>query len=328
MKSPKTLTIFTPAYNRAHTIERTFQSLCRQTNKDFEWLIIDDGSSDNTKELILSKIIKDTLSFPPLNKESNENIETYFEGNCKDGFLIRYFYQQNQGMHGAHNTAYKHINTELNTCIDSDDYMPDDAVDIIVNLWKERGNNKYAGIVGLDYADKGGIIGTEFPQDMKETTLNGFYLQGGRGDKKLVYRTDVIKKYPEYPTFKGERYFSLGYKYLLIDQDYLLLTINKPLVIVDYQLDGSSFNMYRQYWTNPNGFIFLRKEHMQYQTLLRNKYRSCVHYISHCIRAGRIKEFLSNPCPILSFLAIIPGTFLYFFTKYKVYNHKMMNIKN
>jgi glycosyltransferase involved in cell wall biosynthesis len=123
---------------------------------------------------------------------------------------IRYIYQENQGMHGAHNTAYKDIHTELNTCIDSDDWMPDDAVEIIIKLWNEKKDAKYAGIVGLDYSSKGNLIGSRFPDDMHETTLTGFYDSGGLGDKKQVYRTDVVQKYPEYPRFEGERYFSLG----------------------------------------------------------------------------------------------------------------------
>ena len=88
---------------------------------------------------------------------------------------IRYIYQQNQGMHGAHNTAYRNIDTELNTCIDSDDYMPDDAVETIINFWKAHGSDKYAGIIGLDCTENGNIIGTSFPEGMTETTLNGFY---------------------------------------------------------------------------------------------------------------------------------------------------------
>ena len=96
----KTLTIFTPAYNRAHTIDRTYQSLIRQTCKDFLWLIVDDGSTDGTKKLVEGWIRENKIP-------------------------ISYIYQENQGMHGAHNTAYKNITTELNTCIDSDDWMPD-----------------------------------------------------------------------------------------------------------------------------------------------------------------------------------------------------------
>ena len=208
-----TLTVFTPAYNRAHTIGRTYESLCRQTCKDFEWLIVDDGSSDGTRKLVENWIAERIIP-------------------------IKYIYQENQGMHGAHNTAYRNIDTFLNTCIDSDDYMPDDAVERIINCWNENGSDAVAGIIGLDVTQDGKVIGTKFPDSMKTTTLRGFYDAGGKGDKKIVYRTEVIKSYPEYPIFNGERYLGLAYKYMLIDQDYELITLNTPLVIVDYQPDG------------------------------------------------------------------------------------------
>ena len=253
-----TLTVFTPAYNRAHTIWRTYESLCRQTCKDFEWLVVDDGSSDNTRELV--------------------------EGWIAEGKIpIRYIYQKNQGMHGAHNTAYANINTPLNTCIDSDDFMPDDAVEKILTCWREKGNDNFAGLVGLDVTEDGQVIGTKFPQDMPTTTLQGFYNAGGKGDKKLVYRTDVIKRYPEYPLFEGERYVGLAYKYMLIDQDYELITLNEPLVIVEYQQDGSSFNMFKQYWNNPKGFAFFRKAEMTTTRNLKRKLMICTHYVSSSI---------------------------------------------
>ena len=92
----KTLTVFTPTFNRAYTLHKCYESLRRQTSKDFVWLIIDDGSSDNTKELVESWINEKEVD-------------------------IRYHYQNNKGMHGAHNTAYELIDTQINTCIDSDD---------------------------------------------------------------------------------------------------------------------------------------------------------------------------------------------------------------
>lgn len=301
MNTQKTLTIFTPAYNRAHTLHLGYEALLRQTCKDFEWLIIDDGSTDNTRELVEGWIAENKIP-------------------------IRYHYQENQGMHGAHNTAYQLIQTELNTCIDSDDYMPDDAVEKIVSFWKKYGNEKVAGIIGLDQTNRGTIIGTSFPADLKETTLLGFYRMGGKGDKKLVYRTDVVKAYPPYPIFSGEKYVGLSYLYMLIDQDYQLLTINEPLVVVEYQQDGSSINMYKQYWNNPKGFAFLRKEFMPYTQEFFERFKTCIHYVSSSI-ISRNKHFLQeSPLKFLTLLAIIPGCLLYLYIKYKVSQNKKMVI--
>ena len=289
-----TLTVFTPAYNRAHTIGRTYESLCRQTCKDFEWLIVDDGSKDNTRELV--------------------------EGWIADNRIpIRYIYQQNQGMHGAHNTAYRNITTELNTCIDSDDYMPDDAVEKIITFWREHGADRYAGLVGLDIDDKNRqIIGNAFPEGLTETTLSGYYAAGGKGDKKLVYRTTVINNYPEYPIFEGERYVGLAYKYMLIDRDYKLLTINKPLVVVDYQNDGSSAGMYRQYWNNPKGFAFYRKAEMVNTPSMKRKFISCVHYVASSIISKNSRFISESPFPILTLIATPLGYGWYMYIKHKV----------
>lgn len=287
------ITVFTPAFNRAHTIWRTYQSLCRQTCKDFIWMVIDDGSTDNTAELVLKW------------KENSE-------------FEIIYIYQQNQGMHGAHNTAYQNITTELNVCIDSDDYMPEGAIELITNFWRNNGSEKYAGIIGLDVDLNQQIIGTEFPNNLKETTLTDFYANGGKGDKKLVYRTEVIKKYPKYPIFDNEKYVGLAYKYMLIDQDYTLLTINRPLVVVEYQQDGSSNNMLRQYWNNPKGFAFYRKTEMVLTPTLKRQFMSCIHYVSSSIISKNKNFIKESPKKLLSILSIIPGIGLYFYIKFKL----------
>lgn len=298
----KTLTIFTPAYNRAHTITRTYESLCRQTRKDFEWLVVDDGSTDNTRVLV----------------------EKWIEENK---IPIRYIYQQNQGMHGAHNTAYKNIHTELNTCIDSDDYMPDDAVEKICSFWKEHGSDRYAGIIGLDITENGKVIGTDFTAGLKETTLGDFYLQGGSGDKKLVYRTSVIRQYPEYPLFEGERYVGLAYKYMLIDQDYKLLTLNEPLVVVEYQEDGSSVNMYRQYWNNPKGFAFFRKTEMVTTKSVKRRFMVCIHYVSSSFIAKNKHFIKESPRKLTTLLAIPFGYMLYRHIAYKVKKNAKMNVQ-
>ena len=299
MNSELTLTIFTPAYNRAHTIGRTYESLCRQTCKDFEWLVIDDGSTDNTRQLVEGWIAENKIP-------------------------IRYIYQENQGMHGAHNTAYKNIHTELNTCIDSDDWMPDDAVEKIISLWKKNGSNRVAGIIGLDATADGQILGDRFPDSLKETTLRDFHeVLKGRGDKKLVYRTDVICNTPEYPLFDGERYVGLAYKYHLIDVQYPLLTSNDVYVIVDYQDDGSSRGMWRQYWNNPKGFAFLRKFDMQQTHSWKRKVMDNIHYVSHSIRCRNVHFLQESPMKAMTVVSLFPGVLLFVINYYKVKSGKL-----
>lgn len=287
------LTIFTPAYNRAYSLHLCYESLCRQSNKNFIWLIVDDGSTDNTKDLVK-------------------------QWKCKDsGFEIRYVYKQNGGMHTAHNKAYELIDTELNVCIDSDDYMPDDAVEKILSFWKEHGNDKYAGIIGLDATFDNQIIGKAFPENLKATTLLEYYANGGAGDKKLVYRTDLMKKYPPYPEFEGERYVGLAYKYMLCDQEYKLLVLNEVLCNVEYQLDGSSTNMYRQYLRNPKGFAFFRKVSMQYQPKLKRRFVECIHYVSSSMLAKNKKFLEESPKRGMTVLAIPFGIILTYYIKSK-----------
>ena len=281
-----TLTVFTPTYNRAYILQRCYESLVRQTSKDFIWLIIDDGSTDNTKSLVDQWI-----------KEKNE-------------FEIKYVYKENGGMHTGHNKAYELIDTELNVCIDSDDFMPDNAVELIVDFWSKYGSNRYSGIVSLDNDDKGNIIGTKLP-NKKSIKLCDFYDMGGKGDKNLIYRTDIMRKYPPYPEFQGEKFVPLDYKYLLADQEYDLLILNEPTCTVEYMEDGSSRNMFRQYYKNPRGFSFMRKVHMIYDKKFINKFKSCIHYVSGSLIIKNRKFLVESPKKFMTLLAYPFGCILY-----------------
>ena len=280
------LTVFTPAYNRAHTLPRTYESLCRQDCKDFVWLVVDDGSSDNTAALVRSW-------------QEQEN-----------GFEIRYLYKENGGMHTAHNAAYEVIDTELNVCIDSDDCLADGAVKKILDKWCSVKDLGYAGIIGLDADLDGKLIGKGFPDGLTETTLTGYYAAGGSGDKKLVYRTDVIKQYPPYPVFDGEKYVALAYKYRLIDQDYKLAVLDEVLCNVEYQPDGSSGTMWKQYLRNPRGFAFWRKVCMQYPESKKRLLVDCIHYCSSSMLAGNRRFVMESPRKLLTVLCAPAGILL------------------
>ena len=281
----KSLTVFTPSFNRAHLLPRIYESLKIQTCQDFIWLIIDDGSADDTRQVVSAFIAENKVE-------------------------IQYIEQENQGMHGAHNTAYENINTPLNTCIDSDDFMPVDAVEKILDKWKSIvDKEKYSGLVGLDADLDGNLIGSQFTTDT--TTLEDFYLKGGTGDKKLVYRTAVMQKYPAYPLFPGEKYVGLGYKYLLADQDFELVTLNEILVLVDYQQGGSSNNMFRQYYKNPRGFAFIRKQGMVLSKSPMKRFKDAIHYVSSSLLSRNSNFITESPRRFLTVLAFPLGFVLY-----------------
>ncbi len=275
----QSITVFTPTFNRAYCLGNLYASLTRQSNKDFVWMIVDDGSSDDTKALVDSWVAEGKVA-------------------------IVYIFQQNQGMHGAHNTAYKNIETTLNVCIDSDDFMPDDAIEKILDFWNKNKQEKWAGLIGLDAYNDGSIVGTPFPADMK--TCKYYELKSKHkvvGDKKFVYRTDVIKKYPEYPIFEDERFVPLGYKYLLIDQDYDLGVMHDILCVVEYMPDGSSKNIFRQYVKHPRGFAFERKIRMRYAYNFKERFTNAVHYVSSKIflkEYNFLKESTNVPLTILA----------------------------
>ncbi len=290
----KPLTIFTPTYNRAYCLHHCYESLKRQTSKQFIWLIIDDGSTDGTE-----KIVKRWM------EESVIQIE--------------YRWQENQGMHGAHNTAYAHIETELNVCVDSDDYMPDDAVERILNFWQANGSDCVSGIVGLNSYTNNKIIGTTLPVNLKTAKLFDLYNKYKvKGDKKLVYRTELTRNY-EYPLFQNEKYVGLDYKYYQLDKKYDLLLMNKVLCKVEYLPDGSSRNMVSQYYHNPQGFSFYRKQLMKLP--FANgifKFRQSIHYVSSSLLCRNWRLLKDTPQKGLTLLALPLGVILFLYIKLRV----------
>ncbi|WNR47142.1 glycosyltransferase family 2 protein [Paenibacillus roseipurpureus] len=289
----KTLTVFTPTYNRAYCLSVCYESLKKQTSQDFVWLIIDDGSTDDTTQIVAGWIAEQAIT-------------------------IRYHRQDNQGMHGAHNTAYRLIDTELNVCIDSDDYMPPNAVAKILSFWAAHGSDQVSGIVGLDAFSDGRIIGTSLPDGLDRSTLFELYSKHRvTGDKKLVYRSELTRQYP-YPLFENEKYVGLAYKYYKLDEHYELLLLNEVLCCVEYLPDGSSMNMLKQYRRNPKGFAFYRRELMKlpFGSLLF-KFKQSIHYVSSSIISGNRRFMTETPAKLLTLLAIPLGVLLYWYVSRK-----------
>ena len=297
----KTLTIITTTYNRAYCIGQVYESLKRQDCKDFCWLIVDDGSTDNTREVINGFI-----------RENLINIE--------------YIYQENKGMTGARNTAYEACKTEINTIIDSDDWLADGAVTRIINFWNKNKRDDLAGIIALDINPDGEVIGDPFPEDVKECKVIDVRLKYHlSGDKKLVYRSDLSKRYA-YPEFSGEKFFPASYKFYLLDKDYNMLVMNDGICVVDYNDDSMSFDKIAQYKSCPNGFALYRNLCM----ILCNKpgyvLKNVVFYISDSLFANKKSIIGTSNRPFLTFF-LYPFGFLLIPVLITIYSGNLCKVR-
>lgn len=291
------LTVFTPAYNRADLLTRCYESMCKQTNKNFIWMIVDDGSTDNTREISESWV-----------------------KNTKD-FQVIYIYKENGGLHTAYNTAIANIDTELCVCIDSDDFMPDNAVGLILDFWEKNGSDKYAGIVGLDFDMDGNVIGDMLP-DIKSVNLIGLFTGKYNivnGDRTNVVRTELYKKYAPMKVFKGEKNFNPHYMHLQISEEYDFLVLNENLRFVDYQETGMTNSMLKQYRSSPNSFAEIRKLYLSFKdTSLKFKIKHSIHLASSCILAKKtMSSIKDNPYKLLSVIALPFGFALSVFIRMK-----------
>lgn len=289
------ITVFTPTFNRAYCLENAYRSLLRQSCKDFEWLIIDDGSTDGTQELV--------------DKWRGE-----------ERIPIRYIYQENQGMHGAHNTAFRNIDTELSMCLDSDDILTDDCIKKVLEFWNlnSDSHNRVAGIMALDGHMDGSLLGSPFPPNLHEA-VDGWLreIKKMKGDKKLIYRTEVAKSVPEYPVFPDEKYGSMGFKSLLIDQKYGWLLMPEIIYLVEYLDDGSSKNMYRQYRRALKGWDLMRKLEMQKCLTKKTRFIKAIHYVSNSIFLHKWDFIHDSPKKLLTILAIPCGILLNLLVRFK-----------
>lgn len=305
----KTLTVFTPTYNRADLLYRGYNALCRQQNHDFCWLIIDDGSKDSTKELVKSWITSDSL----------ENIEGGFIGNSKDAYWlqIRYCYKENGGLHTGYNKAIELMDTEICVCIDSDDYMPDDSVAIILEEWDKYKNFNIAGLVGYDYTIQGKRLGGKMEDGKIVHYVEMKQDKRFAADNKLVMRVDLLKKVAPQPTFKGERNFNPIWMILKIDQIAPFVMIDKTLCVVDYQQTGMAANIVNQYFNSPNSFMELRKLYVNLNyTSLSWKLRNYIHLVANAKIAGK-SPFISDVNIWYVILLYPLGFLLYTFLKFK-----------
>lgn len=303
----KTLTVFTPTYNRLHTLPRTYESLCRQTCDDFEWLVIDDGSTDGTREWIESlgdKVQQRGQCFDWMGRVLDGEDDNHFVIQTPM-FKLEYVYKPNGGLYTGYNVAYATIGTELCVCIDSDDYMPDDAVEKMVNAWVNRPRDKeYCGVLGLDFnVVDGNPIGGIFPQGPSEA----YQLEiPHRGDTKQVMRTKLMKNVAPQIGFQGEKDFNPFYMLMQVLDRLPILVRNENFCWVEYQIgkDSMSQGIWKQYKRSPRSYAKFRIAEMRLRhgNGVVNRMRLCIHYVSSCI-LSRDKDWLKkSPWKLMTLL--------------------------
>ena len=216
------ITVFTPTYNRGYIIEKLYKSLQQQTSTDFEWLVIDDGSSDHTEEL-----------FNTWRSEKNP-------------FAIRYYKTENGGKHRAINKATDLAKGELFFIVDSDDYLVDDALESIIK-WDKSIENKesFCGISGNRGKNKAEFIGTTFEGEYIDATSLERSQYNITGDKAEVFYTDILKRY-KFDEIDGEKFITEATVWDRMANDgYKIRWFNKTIYICDYLEDGLTQNLKR-----------------------------------------------------------------------------------
>lgn len=233
------ITILTPTYNRASLLPRLFDSLLRQTNKDFEWIVVDDGSTDDTREVVAN-----------------------LKEKCGGAFPMGYVYKANGGKHMAINIGAERARGELLFIADSDDLLTDDALETVANSWHDISDDKsFAGIAGLDITmDTREVIGSGLPQEHIDcNAIDIRYRHHVTGDMKEVFRTEVLREFP-FPEFAGERFCPEQLVWFRMARRYRLRYINKPIYIADYQPDGITAGITRARMRNPSASMLTYAE--------------------------------------------------------------------
>lgn len=242
------ITVFTPTYNRGYIIKNLYNSLKLQTFKDFEWIVIDDGSKDNTNEI-----------FNQIKKNTNE-------------FKIKYIKTKNGGKHRAINKALDIAEGELFFIVDSDDYLPLDSLEKI-NLWEStiRGKNRFAGIAGNKGYDNNTIVGKSFKGEYIDATSLERERLNIKGDKAEVFYTEILRN-NKFPEFREENFLTECIVWNKIaSQGYKLRWFNEIIYICDYLEDGLTNEGQKIFINNPKGYALFLKTEIKYKSVDKKK---------------------------------------------------------
>lgn len=253
----KKLTVFTPAYNREEELKRAYESLKRQTDKDFVWLIVDDGSTDGTGETVKRFISEGVVD-------------------------IKYILQANGGKMRAHNRGVKECDTEIFICLDSDDHLSDTAVNDILEAWAYvSGDPVYAGIIAYKGEEEAEgvrpIFGNTFP-DTSDCSFRELYRKGFQGETTLVFRTKLLQE-NLFPEIEGEKYVPEDVVYDRIDEGHIFKILPKILTICELKPMGLTDRVEELRERAPTGWFIYYYQRAMSWPLSKLKLKFAAHYL-------------------------------------------------
>lgn len=276
------LTVFTPAYNRADMLLRLYRSLCEQTCDDFEWLIIDDGSTDDTVAVVQSFIDEKKVN-------------------------IRYYKKENGGKHTAHNMALEQAAGEWFLCVDSDDLLAPDAVALLAEKCTQL--NGEQGIIAYKQDFDGRLLSDAFPEEIQKTQMCRLAAEHGcQGEFSLVFATDFARQFP-FPVFDGERFVTECVVYDRMDRSGEFVLLPEVVTVCEYQADGYSSDASQLMRNNPTGYCLYFLQRIDLQRSLKQRMITAGKY--WCFRwICKRKELKYDGKHRISVaLATIPGVF-------------------
>ena len=293
-----TLTVFTPTYNRAYLLPESYETLRRQTCKDFEWLIVDDGSTDQTQQLVERWIQEREVA-------------------------IRYFKTENRGKPSAINLSIDLCNSDLWVCLDSDDHLAENAVELILEDYQKIKNQpECGGIIGNMYTFQGTVLGEKrFPTEIEYVRhLEIRYKLDIDSDLILIYKTSLLKNY-RYPIIEGEKF--IGESYLYEKMNTLYYIDRNQLYFAEYREDGLTAGYLNLHIKNPKGYKLLKEQVMMMPKPWIHQFRGAIMYVAACRLCGDRDIVRNSPRKFITALAYLPGMFAYEVKYHKLIKEKM-----
>lgn len=283
-----TVTVLTPTFNREGVLQSLWDSLQKQTVKDFEWLVVDDGSTDGTKNLITQ--LQENSDFP-----------------------IRYIYKSNGGKHTALNVGIQTICSELTFIVDSDDCVTDDAVESILKIHpKYRSQNNICGYAFLRAFPDGKVNGKKFDVDEKIGSYIDVRVNGDDtgADKAEVFKTHCLKEFP-FPEYPNEKFLGEDLVWVRMARKYQMVHINKAIYIGNYLEDGLTNNRRKHNIASPIGCMHRAEEFMESDLKTRYRIKGGLQYIVYGRFAGvKICDLIRKSRHKILATVCIPGGLL------------------